>query len=113
MLPSLPLYPPQMFIIIIMYIYIYYRLCSGYVCCTAAAATTLPTEPLPPSLPSFALKPKGPPLHKRAKSRDREVGRGQRKRPKAVQITHRQNHVVWSRTLKCSVIGASIKCYLQ
>ena len=40
-----------------------------------------------------------------------------RKCPKAMVPTHPQNHVVWSRTLKCSVkpyvIGPSTKCYFK
>ena len=56
------------------------------------------------------------PLHTRAKSRDHEIVRAQRKCPKAVPI-HLQNHVVWSRALKCSVkayvIGSSTKCYFN
>jgi hypothetical protein len=42
------------------------------------------------------------PLYTQAKSRDPEIVRAQRKCPKVVP-THLQNHVVWSRALKCSV----------
>ena len=57
------------------------------------------------------------PLHTRAKSRDHEIlWEPKRKCPKAVS-THLQNHVVWSRILKCSVksyvIGPSTKCYFN
>ena len=42
------------------------------------------------------------PLHTRAKSRDHDIVRAQRKCPKAVP-THLQHHVVWSQTFKSSV----------
>ena len=55
-------------------------------------------------------------LHTRAKSCDHEIVRAQRKCPKAVP-THLQNHVVWLRTLKCSVKSyvtkPSTKCYFN
>ena len=43
------------------------------------------------------------PLHTRIKSRDREIVRAQKKSVQRSSPTHLQNHVVWSRTLKCSV----------
>ena len=56
------------------------------------------------------------PLHTRAKSRDHEIVRAQRKCFKVVP-THLQYHVVWSRILKCSVklyaTGLSTKCYFN
>jgi hypothetical protein len=52
------------------------------------------------------------PLHTRAKSRDHEIVGAQKK-----VIKGRQNRVVWSRTLKCSVksyvTGPSTKCYFN
>ena len=42
------------------------------------------------------------PLHKRAKSRDHDIVRAQKKCPKAI-LRHFQNHVVQSRVFKWSV----------
>jgi hypothetical protein len=42
-------------------------------------------------------------LHTRAKSRDYEIVRAQKKVFKGRPPRHLQNHVVWSRILKCSV----------
>jgi hypothetical protein len=60
------------------------------------------------------------PLHTRAKSRDHDIYCESPKEsecPKATVPTHLWNHVVWSRTLKCSVksyvTGSSTKCYLN
>ena len=55
------------------------------------------------------------PLHTRAKSRDDEIVRAQKKKcPKAAVPTHLQNHVVWSQIRKCSVnsyvTGPSTEC---
>ena len=65
--------------------------------------------------PSFAPPLLGP-IHTRAKRRDHEILRAQRKCPKAVP-KHLQIHVVWSRTLKCSVkpymTTSSTKCHFN
>ena len=56
------------------------------------------------------------PLHTRAKSRDHEIVRAKGKCPKAVP-RHLQNHLVWSRILKCRVksyvTGPSPKGYVN
>ena len=55
------------------------------------------------------------PLHTRAKSRGHGIARAQNKVSKVP--THLRNHVVWSRTLKCSaksyVTEFSTKCYFN
>jgi hypothetical protein len=43
------------------------------------------------------------PLHVRAKSHDHDIVRAQKKRCPKVVPRHLQNHVAWSRILKCSV----------
>jgi len=56
------------------------------------------------------------PLHTRAKRRDHEMVRAQKKVSEAVP-THLHNHVVWPWTLKCGVesyvTGSSTKCYFN
>ena len=56
------------------------------------------------------------PLHTRAKSHNRKIVRAQKKCAKAVP-RHFQNHVMWSRVLKCSaesyVIRPSSKYYFN
>jgi hypothetical protein len=56
------------------------------------------------------------PLHTRAKSRDHRIVRAQRKVSRGRPNTP-QNHVVWSRTLECSVKSyvtqPSTKCYFN
>ena len=55
--------------------------------------------------------------HARAKSRDNEILRAQKKVSKGHLNTHLQNHVLWSRTLKCTVksyvTAPSTKCYFN
>ena len=56
------------------------------------------------------------PLHTRANSREHEIVRVQKKCQK-VNARHFQNHVVWSRALKCNensyVTGLLAKCYIN
>jgi hypothetical protein len=61
-------------------------------------------------------KPLWWPLHTRAKSRDHEIVRAQKTVSKG-HPTHLEHHVVWSRTLNCSVKSyatrPSTKCYFN
>ena len=58
------------------------------------------------------------PLHTRAKGRDHEIVRAQKKVSKLKAVpTHLPHHVVWSRMFKCSVKSCvtwpSTKCYFN